>query len=677
MATDYYVSQVDGNDSYNGEYPTFQGGSDGPWLTWDFVRVQSFVLGDTIGFRRGGNWAIGNNDRWEITDSGTEGNEITIYAYDSGAKPIFDCEDEFNGKTWTEEVGEGTDIWSTPFAVDVYRVRLDGDDSYTPATAAEVNSSKYLWHWNTTDDKLFVYSPQNPNSEYTNIKVTHANRRVFLFNGCNYIKIQDVEMRGGTYTFYCNATADESYITLENCDIYYFYNGIVFPKTPGGGGSINNGTIDGCDIDAKLNLISTSGYPSTERCCYDLIRWESEVDDWVVKNSTFAGGGHAHIMLKTTGTPTQGVRNNIFEHNIFDGTGTIYVRAVSFDDVGDTDKLTGNIFRYNIEKNTNIRSQIDGYRNEVYYNLIYDKVVSPATNHTDDSEGFSMVGHENKFYNNVVYGIYNEGFYLGADAYSNLIKNNIFMDCGKGGDKTNICFYAISGIGANNVIEYNNFYDVGTSDVINYKGTVETVAEADAGRSEFANNMSADPLFVNAGSKNFHLQSGSPCRDAGVDVGLTEDYEGNIVPQGIGFDMGAYEYLVGILSDDAESKLLAHIFKNTQYTQPGNIYVALCKSTIEDDDTGSTLPSEVSGGSYARKQCNTWDTSGVQGHATNDLTLLFAEATAEWGTITDFAICDALSGGNVICYGKFTTARNVGSGDQFIINTNDLDVTWD
>jgi len=29
MAT-YYVSQVDGNDSYNGLYPTFLGGTDGP-----------------------------------------------------------------------------------------------------------------------------------------------------------------------------------------------------------------------------------------------------------------------------------------------------------------------------------------------------------------------------------------------------------------------------------------------------------------------------------------------------------------------------------------------------------------------------------------------------------------------------------------------------------------------
>lgn len=131
------------------------------------------------------------------------------------------------------------------------------------------------------------------------------------------------------------------------------------------------------------------------------------------------------------------------------------------------------------------------------------------------------------------------------------------------------------------------------------------------------------------------------------------------------------------LSDDAESKLLAHIFKNTQYTQPSNIYIALCKSTIEDDDTGSTLPSEMSGGSYARKICNTWDTDSVVGEASNDIAIRFAKATGAWGIATDFAICDALTLGNIICYGKFATARNIGSGDQFIINTNDLDVTWD
>ena len=47
-----------------------------------------------------------------------------------------------------------------------------------------------------------------------------------------------------------------------------------------------------------------------------------------------------------------------------------------------------------------------------------------------------------------------------------------------------------------------------------------------------------DPLFVSA--VDYHLQVGSPAIDAGVDVGLTEDYDGQAVDDPP--EIGAYEY---------------------------------------------------------------------------------------------------------------------------------------
>ena len=43
-------------------------------------------------------------------------------------------------------------------------------------------------------------------------------------------------------------------------------------------------------------------------------------------------------------------------------------------------------------------------------------------------------------------------------------------------------------------------------------------------------------------NSDYHLQSSSPCIDAGTDVSLTKDFEGNPVPWGIHPDIGAYEY---------------------------------------------------------------------------------------------------------------------------------------
>lgn len=56
-------------------------------------------------------------------------------------------------------------------------------------------------------------------------------------------------------------------------------------------------------------------------------------------------------------------------------------------------------------------------------------------------------------------------------------------------------------------------------------------------------SISSNPLFTNAANRDFTLQSGSPCINAGVDVGLTRDYAGNPVPVPIGSapDIGAYE----------------------------------------------------------------------------------------------------------------------------------------
>jgi len=55
----------------------------------------------------------------------------------------------------------------------------------------------------------------------------------------------------------------------------------------------------------------------------------------------------------------------------------------------------------------------------------------------------------------------------------------------------------------------------------------------------------ADPIFVSSNPQepaDFMLQPDSPAIDAGIDVGLSEDFNGNPVPQGNAPDIGAYEY---------------------------------------------------------------------------------------------------------------------------------------
>lgn len=54
-------------------------------------------------------------------------------------------------------------------------------------------------------------------------------------------------------------------------------------------------------------------------------------------------------------------------------------------------------------------------------------------------------------------------------------------------------------------------------------------------------NINADPLFSDS---LYRLSAGSPCVDSGKDTGLANDLDDVWRPQGNGFDMGAYEYVV-------------------------------------------------------------------------------------------------------------------------------------
>jgi len=70
-------------------------------------------------------------------------------------------------------------------------------------------------------------------------------------------------------------------------------------------------------------------------------------------------------------------------------------------------------------------------------------------------------------------------------------------------------------------------------------------------------NIDADPRFVDPHNDDYHLLEDSPCIDAGTDVGVYADIDGNLRPFNIlgidnngefgEFDMGAYEVIVPLI----------------------------------------------------------------------------------------------------------------------------------
>jgi hypothetical protein len=124
------------------------------------------------------------------------------------------------------------------------------------------------------------------------------------------------------------------------------------------------------------------------------------------------------------------------------------------------------------------------------------------------------------------------------------------------------------------------------------------------------------------------------------------------------------------ISNYLENALLNATLRNTTYTSPATVYAGLFTTDPTDAGTGS----EVSGGSYARKAITFAAPSN--GVTTNSAAACeFDQATGSWGTITHFAIFDALTTGNMLYYGALTTSKTIASGDVFKFATSSVSVT--
>lgn len=133
---------------------------------------------------------------------------------------------------------------------------------------------------------------------------------------------------------------------------------------------------------------------------------------------------------------------------------------------------------------------------------------------------------------------------------------------------------------------------------------------------------------------------------------------------------------MGNLSNYATSELVDHVFK-AAYSPVATLYLALCTSAPAVGDGGGDLV-ETDYSGYAREG---FTGSTVFGAPSSRAIAQVADVTMNQAAgvstnpITHFAICDALTGGNVLGFGAFNSSWNVVAGNTPTIASGEMNIS--
>lgn len=120
---------------------------------------------------------------------------------------------------------------------------------------------------------------------------------------------------------------------------------------------------------------------------------------------------------------------------------------------------------------------------------------------------------------------------------------------------------------------------------------------------------------------------------------------------------------MGSFTDHLESELLDHVLNSATYTPAATIYLALGTADPTDAATGASMNEVADAGSYARKAITFGAASSRA--VTQNANVPFGTATADWGTVTHWAIVDSAThgAGNALAHGSLSPTKVILNGN--------------
>jgi len=247
---------------------------------------------------------------------------------------------------------------------------------------------------------------------------------------------------------------------------------------------------------------------------------------------------------------------------------------------------------------------------ELAWNEIHDlgAEVSGVYVHPQDTDAGNTYAAKIKIHDNLVYNLSYGGILMYSRAKNIQIYSNIIYNCGSAFGRsavqltpdsyypTNLKFYCNTIYSASNVaviylgysglnidMKNNIFYSLSDTFYVFLDSNPIVASDYDLfyGNSTppvwATHALNSDPLFFNVGNNDFHLQESSPAKDTGtnnVNIIVTSDFDGVFRPQGVEYDIGAYEYAVDVIAPaDVNDLAVGSVNASTialTWTAPGN-----------------------------------------------------------------------------------------------------------
>jgi hypothetical protein len=552
--TTYYVDATAGNDTNLGTTQILA------WKTIQKVENMSvnFQPGDSILFKKGEVW---NGEQLKPSNhpDGTINNPITYASYGAGAKPIINLHIE-QSPVWTDE---GNDIWSTDlvwvcgsrfFENNVEMLRAN-DSSYFGLFGTRY----YIAPINSSTNKLYIKCNSNP--AFNTYQWSEKCAAIEIDNA-DYINLVNLDIRGAGYAIFMHNNVGWN---ITNCNLGR--NSAAAIKVVYSLDLL----IDNCSF-VPNNLIDQSQLPDTisgssYSGCTDGVFVTTGSSDITISNSFFKNWGHASFSSNTTDSLNK-VSNIIFHNNELTSPDILYGGRIGYSGYSEDGEYYNNYIH-----DISVQNQLGGSRNHFHHNIIDGVLDSPLKSDRIGVgimlQNYNIQVKDNIIENNVIantdskgFSIYSINFDYPNEVSGNIFRNNIIYNCGITENNIAIQFHKDQSgqLIYNNIVENNLIFSSNTTQtcLYQYSGVLSDVVTFNTQDADIINNLGGNPLFVDAANGDFHLLVNSPAIDAGVTPLATKDYDGNIIPNGIAADIGAFEYYgpMGITETNTERIVL-------------------------------------------------------------------------------------------------------------------------